>query len=152
MTLITLTVLLLSNCEIRVKQVSARVDDYAGGWDDYTFADMHYKIYKCKTQLNNGGSGGISGIGVINITKDSLEYEKLKPDMIVSHDCPNFVLPHLRDDGDRMYGTGTRCTLDAMYNIHKPKLHIFGHHHKSFRKVIDGTEFIGLNELETIEI
>jgi hypothetical protein len=35
-----------------------------------------------------------------------------------------------------------------MFVVHKPEYWIFGHHHKKVEKEIDGTIFIGLDELK----
>jgi hypothetical protein len=39
-----------------------------------------------------------------------------------------------------------------MWNFYKPETWIFGHWHLSFDKVISGTRFICLNELDAIDL
>ena len=39
-----------------------------------------------------------------------------------------------------------------MFEKHQPKLWFFGHHHKSWTMMIDGTQFRCLNELEVYDI
>jgi len=67
-------------------------------------------------------------------------------DLLLSHDCPQQLV-------DLLWGyeaTNTRKLLDVLLEIHRPKLWVFGHHHKSINVVVDGTRFICLNELETL--
>jgi len=42
--------------------------------------------------------------------------------------------------------------LQIMFDMHRPKLWIFGHYHQDFDDVIKGTRFVCLNELKTITI
>ena len=76
---------------------------------------------------------------------------KNKPRVMVTHDCPTSVL-------DKIFGypyiikTRTGQALDTILELCKPKLWIFGHHHKDVDKVIDGTRFICLNELSFIDL
>ena len=46
----------------------------------------------------------------------------------------------------------TRQALDAMFDIHKPDLWLFGHWHDSQDRNVMGTRFICLNELEYKDI
>jgi len=82
-------------------------------------------------------------------------YEQLKPDIVVSHTCPTSVAQSLYG----YYNTGkaadrsiTSDSLDVMFEIHKPKIWVFGHHHKSKDITIMDTRFICLEELETVEL
>lgn len=75
-----------------------------------------------------------------------------KPRIMVTHDCPRSIYYHLHD---RVFDTPDDVTsrnLQIFLDNHKPEVWIFGHHHKSFDKVIDGTRFVCLDELETMEI
>lgn len=77
-------------------------------------------------------------------------YETARPSIMVTHDCPD----EAADIIFRRYGNGSRTSaaLQAMFEVHKPDLWIFGHWHESQRKIIKGTEFICLAELETIDL
>ena len=79
------------------------------------------------------------------------KYENVKPEVMVTHDCPTIVanqmISHHQQDSSR-----TRQAFDTMFEIHKPKLWVFGHHHVSARGIVKDTEFIGLAELETVDI
>lgn len=69
-------------------------------------------------------------------------YESIKPNIIISHDCPTEVF-NIKDT------SRTRQFMDTMLEIHRPKLWIFGHHHMSINKNVNNTNYICLNELET---
>lgn len=77
-------------------------------------------------------------------------YEKVKPDIMITHDCPLSVY-------DRMVSrhitkNSTADFLQALLEIHQPKKWIFGHHHisKGFR--VGVTEFTCVGELDTLTI
>lgn len=92
-------------------------------------------------------------IGELNRILDVIA--ETKPDIIVSHECPEFVsddiVKHFNmrkfQDDNR-----TRMMLQSIYDIYTPKYHIFGHWHVSYHKKINGTKFICLNELETFDL
>jgi len=76
-------------------------------------------------------------------------YRSIKPDIVLTHDCPESVVPHLLKPGSRVYQNNTGWALQELFNIHQPKIWRYGHHHKSWRMTINGTDFRCLNELET---
>ena len=75
-------------------------------------------------------------------------YMQLRPEIVISHDCPDSVCLQLFGYG----GSFTRKLLENLFQLYQPSLWIFGHHHKSKNEVILGTRFICLNELETFEL
>jgi hypothetical protein len=81
------------------------------------------------------------------------KYEQYKPSIVITHDCPqviaDYMFSHHKQDSSR-----TRQALDKMFDIHKPDMWLFGHHHKNYEKIIVGTRFIALDELsyKNIEI
>ena len=72
--------------------------------------------------------------------------------VVVSHTAPKSVIPKLFDSFYKEKFSITEQAFDSIFDIVKPKLWIFGHFHKSADKVIDGTRFICLNELEFIDL
>ena len=74
-------------------------------------------------------------------------YNTSKPTVMVTHDCPLSVIPmmHSHHWDDKSI---TQVFLQKMLEAHKPKLWVYGHHHKSFDVVIEGTRFVCLAELE----
>ena len=76
-------------------------------------------------------------------------YRECKPDIVVSHDCPQLVCTKLFGISATSY---TRRVLDEVFKIHKPAIWIFGHHHVSKNVVIEGTSFNCLNQLEWLDL
>jgi predicted phosphodiesterase len=76
-------------------------------------------------------------------------YCKVKPNIVVSHDCPQSVMQSLFGYPEK---SQTRNMLQAMFNEHKPDLWVFGHHHQSKDVNVLGTRFVCLNELETMKL
>lgn len=81
-------------------------------------------------------------------------YEQAKPDIMVSHDCPWQFYPYVITNYDKMTESpnNTARLLDAIFNIHKPKLWIFGHHHHNYVTEYEGTRFICINELSYLDV
>ena len=75
-------------------------------------------------------------------------YEEKKPVVMVTHDCPLRVAPFIKGSNHYNDSSITQQALQAMWELHQPKLHIFGHHHVSFDMVMNGTRFVCLAELE----
>jgi hypothetical protein len=68
-------------------------------------------------------------------------YEKVRPRIVVTHECPMSVCQNLFDIYDP---DGTKMGLQALLDIHRPENWIFGHHHDGVKKQLDGTNFICL--------
>ena len=79
-------------------------------------------------------------------------YTQAKPDIVISHGCPAELLPHFITNELKTTPSRTSQILDSMWNVHRPKMWIFGHHHNSKRIVVENCEFRCLAELETIDI
>ncbi len=77
------------------------------------------------------------------------EYCRVKPKVVISHDCPQTVMTSLFGYTGK---SQTRTMLEMMFQEHQPQLWVFGHHHKSKDVQINGTRFVCLNELETLTI
>jgi hypothetical protein len=76
-------------------------------------------------------------------------YRIVKPDIVLTHDCPDEVSLRILDRNQRKYENLTGWALQELFNIHQPKKWRFGHYHKSWNMNISGTDFRCLNELET---
>jgi hypothetical protein len=76
-------------------------------------------------------------------------YRQIKPDIVITHDCPDEVGFRLLKPFQRKYENLTGWALQELFNIHQPKKWRFGHWHQSWNMNIDGTDFRCLNELET---
>lgn len=81
-------------------------------------------------------------------------YKKLKPDVVLSHECPTCIIDFV---GLKYWNrqlikpSSTANLLQEMLDFHRPKTWIFGHHHKNFTKIIDGTKFECREELGYID-
>jgi len=79
-------------------------------------------------------------------------YRKIKPDIVLAHDCPDFMVSRYIGPHSRIYENITNWALGELYNIHQPKLFIHGHYHVSKTTQYGDTKFVCLNELETYKI
>ena len=79
-------------------------------------------------------------------------YREIKPDIMLTHDCPESVAYHLIPPNGRVFQQNTGWALQELFDIHQPKQWYFGHWHKSWSMTINGTNFRCLNELETTTI
>ena len=75
-------------------------------------------------------------------------YRSIKPDIFLSHDCPDFMVRDYIGPYARVYENITNWALGELYKIHQPKLWIHGHYHQSKTTVCENTKFICLDELE----
>ena len=71
-------------------------------------------------------------------------YDANRPSIMVTHEAPESILYHFNRSIYPIHSR-TRAALDAMWNIHKPKLWICGHWHFPFDKIVDGCRFIVLD-------
>ena len=78
-------------------------------------------------------------------------YEEVKPEVMVTHDCPTIMAEEIKSHHvwDK---SKTRQALNTMFEIHKPEVWIFGHHHFDMTRDIQGTRFICLDELSVIDM
>lgn len=86
-------------------------------------------------------------------------YAKVKPDIVISHDCPweitenicNAVVaanPYLIKYGPpKMYSTN--IAFDTMLSVHRPSRWYFGHWHIKYEKEVKGTKYRCLDIFET---
>jgi predicted phosphodiesterase len=82
-------------------------------------------------------------------------YEQAKPDIVATHDVPERVVRAIiapRARYTHFYKSMTCQALDNLFEIHRPAVYLHGHHHISYRQVYRGTEFIGLGELDYIDL
>ena len=84
-------------------------------------------------------------------------YLRIKPEIVVTHDCPASVAEILfgmptSGVNKQFFKSTTRELLQGLFEEHQPRLHLFGHHHKSKDMIINGTRFICLAELETYNL
>lgn len=76
--------------------------------------------------------------------------EKEKPSIMVTHDCPSFLLDTV------FYSTKppsrTAQALNVIWNIAQPKLWVFGHYHRSIKVKVENTLFICCRIDEAVDV
>jgi len=88
------------------------------------------------------------------------QYQKMKPDVMITHECPRSISKHVGDNKIlEMFGynpdrftTKTSELLEMMFQSHQPKVHFFGHYHNNWGAEINGTQFRCLDELSYVEL
>lgn len=79
-------------------------------------------------------------------------YLQNKPHTMVTHDAPLSAIAKIPHTHHFMDNSRTQQFLQALWNEHKPKLWIHGHHHKTVDNMIEGTRFVCLAELEVRDL
>lgn len=86
------------------------------------------------------------------------KYDQVKPNFLITHDCPTqvayemFISKGLGMSGVKQVKTRTGEALQAMFEIHQPKFHFFGHWHQTRELSLNGTRFVCLGELDYIDV
>ena len=70
-------------------------------------------------------------------------YQKIKPSIVITHDCPEVCLYMFY--GGNCKVDRTNRILQTCFEIHQPKLWIFGHHHRNWKYTYKDTLFICLD-------
>jgi hypothetical protein len=76
-------------------------------------------------------------------------YSAVKPDWVISHDCPSVLLRYLTNF---RWPSRTNQNLQRMLDRHRPKRWFFAHHHFNWSRQIDGTLFFCLGELSALDM
>jgi len=75
--------------------------------------------------------------------------------LMLSHECPTSIIDMIAGfktwDGEPIRPSMTANVLEQMFEEHKPLLWVFGHHHKVFDMVVEGTRFVCLPELACLD-
>ena len=79
-------------------------------------------------------------------------YRTTKPSIVLTHDCPEFMVPQYIGIHQRVYQNITSWALGELFNIHQPKLWCHGHYHLSKTTQYGDTTFVCLDELELMNI
>ena len=79
-------------------------------------------------------------------------YRDIKPDLVITHDCPQDIAAQMLHMGQKTYENITSWALQELYNIHQPKLWFFGHWHRSKTIQHGKTKCMCLDELETYQL
>lgn len=79
-------------------------------------------------------------------------YANIKPNIVITHDCPSSMVTTMLRPDQRVYQNMTGWALNELLYIHQPDIWIHGHYHVSKKTTYGKTKFICLNELETYKI
>lgn len=84
-------------------------------------------------------------------------YEVVQPEVMITHECPSVIATKLFDPckynlQGMVLPDRTSVWFDRFWQIHKPKVWIFGHYHQRRDQNIHGTRFICLEELGYIDL
>lgn len=87
-------------------------------------------------------------------------YEEFKPDIMVTHDCPQFFsTKYMIQSGLCLWGgkpvihkTRTAQSLETMYEIHQPRLWLFGHWHNNLVTDVGNTTFACIGEHAAVNV
>lgn len=83
-------------------------------------------------------------------------YSESRPDFVVTHECPQSLISSVSTmsswNGRPIRPSSTARLLEAMLVAHRPKMWIFGHYHRSWDSVVEGTRFRCLDELEIMDL
>ena len=88
-------------------------------------------------------------VSIDQFMKARESYYDIRPDIMITHDCPDFMASLYVGPTGRIYENITGWALGELYRIHQPKLWIHGHWHFSKTTNYGDTKFICLDELET---
>lgn len=79
-------------------------------------------------------------------------YYEVRPSVVLSHECPTSVIKEIHSH--HHYPSRTSNALEAMFVLHQPRVWIFGHHHKVWRRTINHTDFIcvAINDRIAVDI
>jgi len=86
-------------------------------------------------------------------------YRETKPEIMVSHDCPQSIAKKLIDSmtvkpmgGFGVVSSRTSEWLEKMFSAWQPRLWFFGHYHRDWSREVNGTAFQCLNELSAVQL
>lgn len=74
------------------------------------------------------------------------------PEIVVSHEAPECVLPHILGSHKDIVKTRTSRLLQSLFEIKQPMIWLFAHYHVNLDMKAEGTRFVCLPELETFRI
>lgn len=80
-------------------------------------------------------------------------YSQLKPEIVLSHDCP-YYMAHKLLQGKSIKDNHTSRVLTEMFKIHQPKRWYHGHHHRRLEWFYNPTTFysLGIDEVMVIDV
>lgn len=74
-------------------------------------------------------------------------FDAFKPNLVLSHDCPLSIYPHILANPHYIQDNWTAQFLEECLQRHQPVQWVFGHHHRSWSVQLGITSFRCLDEL-----
>jgi hypothetical protein len=118
------------------------------------------RVYRVGEELSGGPKTWWSQeeLNFIEMGNAMDSYRQAKPDIVISHAGPAFLIDRLIK-GDltnykfhKEFRENTSLLFNRLFSIYRPKVWVFGHYHINFDEVIDGTRFVCLAELQTVQL
>ena len=136
-----------------------------GNWGQYKLGPLEFFYIRGAYSVDVAyRTAGISWwdqeqLSVIEMDKAFEEYCKTKPKVVITHTCPRVIADIIGDPRFLIqlgydpvnFTTDTQELLQACFDVHKPETHIFGHFHRNLDFHYQGTRFICLDELCSLE-
>lgn len=132
---------------------------------DFFYARGAFSIDKDSRQIYERGTGRKIWWDQEELTADQADrclhdYIHAKPELVITHGCPTDVSKKIGNPNvltafgfdPLTFVTNTQRLLQAMLEVHQPKLWLFGHFHKSWKHEVNGVNFQCLDELEYIDL
>ena len=152
----------------RHKIIPGNHDDYRGLREQYTFGKEYGEVdFNGLKFFFVRGAWSIDWkmrlIGVswwkeeqleYSVLMDAInEYEKVKPDIMITHELPKIGIENIFNKPFVSDGQGNRTAvaLSQMFEIHRPKIWFYGHWHESRVDNLLSCEFVCLDELDCID-
>lgn len=80
-------------------------------------------------------------------------YCAIEPKIMISHECPASILSCVgKAQWSHLSPSTTSNLLQACFEVYQPQLWVFAHHHRRWQGHVNGTHFICLEELGTLDI
>lgn len=87
-------------------------------------------------------------------------YEKVMPDIVITHEAPDFVVKNLTNPetleafnfDPKTFNTNTQLALESMWELHQPLLWFFGHYHTNWEWVTKTTVFCCIDERNYVDL
>lgn len=79
------------------------------------------------------------------------EYLRVKPDVVISHDCPSAMYPYYWIWPEKLEWS-TPHLLQKCFEEHQPKVRVHWHHHRDSISELWWTIFVCLNELSYLDL
>jgi len=130
-------------------------DHYMGDFGVHSFGDFEFFFIRGaysidqKRRIVSGSYWTNEELDYHQVNKMITEYEKINPQIVISHDCPLEIISFV---GSHHYQLSwTNKFLSHIFNLNNPAVWFFGHHHMNKIIHFRNTYFIYLGELQFVD-